>query len=170
MGLVLAACGGVQCNMLAERGAYKSDGWGLGSFAAQWSMRPAGADLMRPMAETRSVILMDGVWTVPLQSGLCNTAAAGELIRAKAETRRVLRGAVSSVRSWKVSSVWYLPGDQQEGLRPSHCCCGRRCRSKGAPSIEKPPVNEQGLWARWKTKSKSLQKKNIGEIGGTLPQ
>ena len=38
-------------------------------------------------------------------------------------------------------------------------CCGRRCRRKGASSIEKPPEKEQGLWARWKAKSKSLRKK-----------
>ena len=40
----------------------------------------------------------------------------------------------------------------------SHCCCGRRWRRKGAPSMEKPPVKEQGLWARWKAKAKSLRK------------
>ena len=42
----LGACAGnsrvtrghVQCNMLADRGANKSDGWGLGSSAAEWSM------------------------------------------------------------------------------------------------------------------------------------
>ena len=38
LGLVLAARGDVQCNMLSERGANKSDGWGLGSSAAEWSM------------------------------------------------------------------------------------------------------------------------------------
>ena len=38
LGIVLAARGYVQCNMLAERGAKKSDGWGLGSSAAEWSM------------------------------------------------------------------------------------------------------------------------------------
>ena len=47
--------------------------------------------------------------------------------------------AVSSARTWKVSSVWYVPGDQREGPLLSHCCSGRRCRRKGAPSIEKPP-------------------------------
>ena len=47
LGLVLAARGDVQCSMLAERGANQSDGWGLGSSAAEWSMRPAGGDLMR---------------------------------------------------------------------------------------------------------------------------
>ena len=35
-GLVLVARGVMQCNMLAERGANKSDGWGLGSSAAAW--------------------------------------------------------------------------------------------------------------------------------------
>ena len=38
LGLVLAARGDVQCNMLTERGANKSDGWGSGSFAVEWSM------------------------------------------------------------------------------------------------------------------------------------
>ena len=46
---------------------------------------------------------------------------------------------MSSARTWKVSSVWYVRGDQQEGPLPSHCCCGRLCRRKGAPFIEKPP-------------------------------
>ena len=78
LGLVLAARGDVQCNMMAERGANKSDGWGLGSFAAEWSIRPAGGELMRPKAETRSVLLVDGVWAVQLRSGPCNTAG-GEL-------------------------------------------------------------------------------------------
>ena len=87
---------------------------------------------------------MGGDWAVLLRSGLCDTAG-GELMRSKAETRRVLRRAVSFVRSWKVSSVWYVPGDQQEGPLPSHCCFGRCWRRKGAPSIEKPPVKEQGL-------------------------
>ena len=36
--LVLAARGDVLCNMLAERGANTSDGWGLGSSAAEWSI------------------------------------------------------------------------------------------------------------------------------------
>ena len=38
LGLVRATFGDVLCNMLAERGANKSDGWGLGSSAAAWSM------------------------------------------------------------------------------------------------------------------------------------
>ena len=109
LGLVLAARGDVQYNMLAERGANKSDGWGLGSFDAKWSMRPAGGKLMRPKAETRSVLLMDGVWAVPPHSGPCNTAG-GELMRPKAETRIVLRRAVWSARSRKMFSVWYVPG------------------------------------------------------------
>ena len=124
-------------------------------------MRPAGGELMRSKAETRSVPLMDGVWAVPLRSGPCNTAG-GELMGPKAETRSVLRRAVSSARIWKVSCVWYAAGHQQEGPLPSHCCCGRRCRRKGAPSIEKPPVKEHGLWAQWKAKAKSLRK-NISE-------
>ena len=36
--LVLAIRGDVLCNMLAERGANKSDGWSLISSAAEWSM------------------------------------------------------------------------------------------------------------------------------------
>ena len=113
---------------------------------------------MRPKAETRSVLLMNGVWAVPLRCGPCDTAG-GELMRPKAELRGVLRTIVSSARIWKVLSVWYVPGDQQEGPLPSHCCCGRRCRRKGAPSIEKPPVKEQGSWARWKAEEKSLRKR-----------
>ena len=99
--------------------------------------------------------LTGGAWAVPLRSGLYDTAG-GELMRPKAKKRSVLRRAVSSARTWKVSSVWYVPGDQQEGPLPSHCCCGRHCWRKGDPSMEKPPDKEQGLWARWKAKAKSL--------------
>ena len=80
-------------------------------------------------------------------------------MRSKAETRSVLLRSVSSARSWEVSSVWYVPGDQQEEPLPSHFCCGRRWRRKGAPSTEKPPVKEQGLWARRQAKAKPLRKK-----------
>ena len=38
MVLVLATKGDVLCNMLAELEKIKSDGWGLGSSAAEWSM------------------------------------------------------------------------------------------------------------------------------------
>ena len=38
LGLVLAARGDVLCNMLAERGANKCDGWGMGTSAAEWSL------------------------------------------------------------------------------------------------------------------------------------
>ena len=38
LGLVLAARGDMQCNMLAERGVNTSDGWGLGGSAAEWSV------------------------------------------------------------------------------------------------------------------------------------
>ena len=55
---------------------------------------------------------------------------------------------------------WDVPGDHREGPLPSHCCCGRRCRRVGDTSIEKPPENEQGLWARWKAKAKSLRNKH----------
>ena len=145
LGLALATRGDVLCNMLAQRGANKSDGWGLGSSAAEWLILPGGGELMRPKAGTRSVLRravssartrkVPPVWCVPgdQQEG------------PKAETRIVLRRAVSFTRSWKVSSMWYVPGDQQEGPLPSHCRCGRRCRRKGAPSIEKPPDKEQGV-------------------------
>ena len=169
LGLVLATRGDVLCNMLAKRVANKSDGWGLGSSAAEWLILPSGGELMRPKAGTRGVLRRAvpsartrkvlSVWCVPRdqQEG------------PKADTRSVLRRAVSSARSLKVSSVQYVLGDQQEGPLPSHYCCGHRCRRKGAPSIEKPPEKEQGLWARWEAKEKSLRKK-IGEIGGTLLQ
>ena len=153
LGLVLATRGDVLGKMLAERGENKAAGWGLGSFAAEWSILPAGGELMRPKADTRSVLrravssahtrMVSSVWCVPgdQQEG------------SKAETRSVLRRAVPSARTWKVSSVWYVP-DQQEGPLPSHCCGGRRCRRKGAPSNEKPPEKEQGLWARLEAKAK----------------
>ena len=125
--------------------ANKSDGWGLGRSAAVWLILPAGGELMRPKAGTKSVLRravssartrkVSSVWCVP----------SGHQEGPKAGTRSVLRRAVSSARSWKVSSVWYVPGDQQEGPLPSHCCCRRRCRRKGAPSTEKPPEKEQGL-------------------------
>ena len=57
---------------------------------------------------------MGGAGAVPVRSGLYD-AAGGELMRTKAETRSVLRRAVSSARTCKVSPVWYVPGDQQEG-------------------------------------------------------
>ena len=132
-------------------------------------MRPAGGELMRPKAETRSVLVMGGAWAVPLRGGPSDRAG-GELMRPKAETKSVLRRTMPSARSWKLSSVLHVPGDQQEGLLPSHCCCGRQWRRKDAPCNEKPPVKEHGLWARWKAKAKSLRKAVIGEIGGTLPQ
>ena len=56
LGLVLATRGDVLCNMLAERGANKSDGCGLGSSAAEWLILPAGGELMRSKAGTRSVL------------------------------------------------------------------------------------------------------------------
>ena len=36
--VVLAARGDVLCNILAERGGNKSDGWGWGSSGAEWSI------------------------------------------------------------------------------------------------------------------------------------
>ena len=69
--------------------------------------------------------------------------------------------------------MWYVAGDQQEGPLPSPCCCGRRCRRKGAPSMEEPPVKEQdcslhgeatregtGVVGSLETKSKMATKKN----------
>ena len=38
LGLVLPSRGNVVSNLLAERGANKSDGWGLGSSAAEGSI------------------------------------------------------------------------------------------------------------------------------------
>ena len=148
LGLVLATRGDVLCNMLAERGANKSNGWGLGSSAAEWLILPAGGELMGPKAGTRSVLqrAVPSARTRKVSSVWCMPSDQQE--GPKAETRSVLRRAVSSARSWQVSSVWYVPGDQQEGPLPSHCCCDRRCRRKGALSIEKPPEKEQGLWAR----------------------
>ena len=53
LGLVLEARGDVQCNMLAERGANKSEGRGLGSSAAEWSMghRWRGTDATKSREE-----------------------------------------------------------------------------------------------------------------------
>ena len=82
LGLVLAARGHVQGDVLAERGETKFQGSGLGSSTAGWSMRPPGGELMRPKAETRIVLLVDGVWAVPLRSGPYITAG-GELLRTK---------------------------------------------------------------------------------------
>ena len=78
---------------------------------------------------------------------MCHGPAGGELMLPKAETRTLVRIAVSFAHSRNVSSVWYVPGNQQEEPLLSHCCCGRRWRRKGALSLEKPPVKEQGLWA-----------------------
>ena len=79
--------------------------------------------LCRQLAEMCSAIcwqsaeqtsLFGGAWAVPLRSGLYDTAG-GELMRPNAETRSVLRRAVSSARTRKMSSVWCVPGDQQKG-------------------------------------------------------
>ena len=127
LGLVLATRGDVLCNMLAECEANRSDGWGLGSSAAEWFILPADGELMRLKSGTRSMLRRavssarsrkaSSVWCVP----------SDQQEGRKAETTSVLRRPVSSVRTWKVSSVWYASGDQQEGPLPSHCCCGRRC-------------------------------------------
>ena len=132
-------------------------------------LRPAGGELMRPKAGTRSVLrrALSSTHTRKVSSVWCVPSDQQE--GSKSEMRSVLPRVVSSAGTWKVSSVGYVSGDQQEGPLPSHCCCGRRCRRKGAPSIKKPSEKEQGLWARWEAKAKSLQKK-IEEIGGTLPQ
>ena len=98
------------------------------------------------------------------------TSWQGTEMRSKGETRSVPRRAVSFARSRKVSSVWYVPVDQQEGPLPSRCWSGRRWRRKGAPSIEKLPVKEQGLCGSMESKSKIATKTTIGETGGTLPQ
>ena len=118
---------------------------------------------MRPKAGTRGVLRREvsSVRTRKVSSVWCVPSNQQE--GPKFETRSVLRRAVSSARTWKVSSVWYVRGAQQEGPLPSHYCCGRRCRMKGAPSIEKPPEKEQGLWARWKAKAKSLVRKKNGD-------
>ena len=160
LGLVQAARGDVPGNMLAERGANKSDGWGLGSSAAEWLILSAGGELLRPKAGTRSALrrAVSSARTRKVSSVQCVPSDQQE--GPKAEMRSVPRKAVSSARTWKLSSVWYVSGDQQERPLPSHCYCGRRCRRKGAPSIEKPPEKEQGLWARWEAKAKSLRKKN----------
>ena len=160
LGLVLATREDVPCNMLADGGANKSDGWGLGRSAAEWHILPAGGELIRPKAGTRIVLRravsstrtwkVSSVWCVP----------SDQQEGPKTGTRRVLRRAVSSARTWKVPSVWYMSGDQQEGPLPSHCCCGCRCKRKGAPSIEKPPEKEQGLWARWEAKQNRYEKRN----------
>ena len=157
LGLVLEARGDVLCNMLAQRGANKSDGWGLGSSVAEWLILPAGGELMQPKAGTRSVLrrAVSSARTRKVSSVWCMPSDQQE--GPKADTRSVLRRAVSSARSWNVSFVWYVLGDQQEGPLPFYCCCGRRCR-KGAPSIEKAPEKEQGLWARRGAKAKSLRK------------
>ena len=91
--------------------------------------------------------LMGGALAVPLRSGPCVVDQL-EGNSCDRNPRRGVCSEVSSARSRKVSSVCYVPGDQQEEPLPSHCCCGRRWRRKGAHSIEKPPVKEQGLWAR----------------------
>ena len=149
--------------MLAERGADKSDRGGLGSSTAEWLILPSGGELMRPKAGTRGVLRravssartrkVSSVWCVP----------SDQQEGPKADTRSALRRAVSSARSWKMSSVRYVLGDQQEGPLPSHCRCDRRCRRKGAPSLKKPREKEQGLWARWEAKAKSLRKTNRRE-------
>ena len=162
--------------MLAGRGANKSDGWVLGSSAAEWPIMPAGGELMRPKAETRSVLrrAVSSARTRKVSSVSCVPGDQQE--GPKAETRSVLRRAVSPARSWKVSSVWYVPGDQQEGPLPSHCC-DRRCRGKGViavvggralPPLRSHPRRNRGCGLDRKQKQNRYEK-NIGEIGGTLP-
>ena len=155
---MLATRGDVQYNMLAERGANKSDGRDLGSSTAEWSMTSwRGTDATKSRdeecASKSSVVRTYSEGVVCVVRARRPTGGTKSLDGECAPKREV-----SSARSWKVSSVWYVPGDQQEGPLPSHCCCGRRCRRKGAPSIEKPPEKEQGLWARWQAEAKSLRK------------
>ena len=57
---------------------------------------------------------MGGAWAFAMLSGLCDTAG-GELMRSKAKTRSILQRAASPACIWNVSSVWYVPGDQEEG-------------------------------------------------------
>ena len=167
--LVLATRGNVPCNMPAERGANKSDGWGLGSSAAEWSVLPAGGELMRPKAETRSV----------------------------------LRRAVSSARTRKVSFLWYVPSDQQQGpkvetrcapkssvvrtylvgCRPCGTCPATNMRGpcrltavvvavvgrRALPALRSHPRRNSGCGFD-ENRKQNRYDKNIGEIGGTLPQ
>ena len=78
---------------------------------------------------------------------------AGNWCDQKAQTRSVLRGAASSARSPKVSSVRYVPGDQQEVALPSHCCSGRRWRKKGAPRLRCYPRRNRGFGLEEKQKN-----------------
>ena len=71
------------CWLSAERTSLM--GGCSGSAAAEWSMRPAGGKLMRPEAETRSVLLMDGVWAVPLRRGSCNSCRGTHVTKSRDE-------------------------------------------------------------------------------------
>ena len=167
--LVLATRGDVLCNMLADRGANKSDCSGLGSSTAEWSILPAGGELMRPKLETRSVLQravssartpkVSSLWSVPgdQQEG------------PKAETRSVLRTAVSSARTSKVSSVWYVSGDQHEGPMPFHCVVDAVVEARALPPLRSHPRRNRGCGLDGKRKQ-IRYRKNIGKIEGTLLQ
>ena len=118
---------------------------------------------MRPKAGTRGVLRRAVSFARTRKVSSVSCVPSNQQEGPKFETRSVLRRAVPSARTWKVTSVWYVPGDQQEGPLPSRGCYGRRCRRKGASSIEKPPEKEQGLWARWKAKAKSQKSERLEE-------
>ena len=92
--------------------------------------------------------LMGGDWPVPLRSDLCDTAG-GELMRPKAETRSVLRRAVSSARGWRVSPCGTSPATNRRDQKPRRGVCSeeqrrphvvRRCRPCGTC----PATNRRG--------------------------
>ena len=92
---------------------------------------------------------MGGAWAVPLRNGLCDIDG-GKLMRPKAETRSVLRRAVSSTRTRKVSSVWCVPSDQQEGPKAETrgVCSEEQCRphvvGRCRPCGTCPATNRRG--------------------------
>ena len=169
-GLVLAPRGDVLCNTLVERGANKSDGWGLGGSAARWSILPPGGELMQPKAEARSVLRravpsacirkVSPVWWVP------GDQQEGQ----KADTRSVLRSAVSSTRSWK---VFRLCGTCSATNRrgPSHhtAVVVDVVGGRALPRLKSHPRRNRGCGLDGRQKQNRYEKK-IGEIGETLPQ
>ena len=169
LGLVLATHGDVQCNMLAERGASKSDGWGSGSSAAEWYILPAVGELVGPKAEARSVLrrAMSSARTRKLSSVWC--VAGDQQEGPIAETKKVLGRAVSSARSWKCRLCGRCPATNRRGPCHLTAVVVAVVGGRALPSLRSHPRRNRDCGLDEKQKQNRYEKQ-IGEIGGTLPQ
>ena len=111
--------------------------------------------------------LVSGAWAV--LRGVVRKQLAGTFDQ-EAETKSVLRGAASSARSSKESSVRYVPGDQQEGVLPPRRRSGRRRRKRALPPLKCYPRGNRGALGSAKSRKSVLKKKSIEESRGARLQ